>query len=349
MVKAYLLNVINQKDVVLNKIPCVKRNDLTIVPDILIYDKVESNNICTFQNKLGITLSYTLMGEYNCIQDALNVYQNGTADYTKAYDKLTSVKTVKEDFTWNMLILVDPTIEKEEISYNYILLKRIDLQDIETFLFFDACMIFETLKVIKVYIESFGNKSKLTKRENRFLGYYLEIVTSISNSGLSKSSSINLNSTKSSLIDEISALRYKKIQVMVEFVEKIYNIKIPKNLLDKKIKSTKSFGKPHLFSIMQTLGNFNREEYYRIDVHSVPFTTWSVKKMGLSKEEIINSAKSMAKTVKALKGEFIIASHNDNFVDSSLFKGWSSTYEYTIRYVSLLETNDVEKVEKMNL
>lgn len=180
MVKAYLLNVINQKDVVLNKIPCVKRNDLTIVPDILIYDKVESNNICTFQNKLGITLSYTLMGEYNCIQDALNVYQNGTADYTKAYDKLTSVKTVKEDFTWNMLILVDPTIEKEEISYNYILLKRIDLQDIETFLFFDACMIFETLKVIKVYIESFGNKSKLTKRENRFLGYYLEIVTSIS-------------------------------------------------------------------------------------------------------------------------------------------------------------------------
>ena len=57
----------------------------------------------------------------------------------------------------------------------------------------------------------------------------------------------------------------------------------------------------------------------------------------------------MAKTVKALKGEFIIASHNDNFVDSSLFKGWSSIYEYTIRYVSLLETNDVEKVEKMNL
>ena len=56
MVKAYLLNVINQKDVVLNKIPCVKRNDLTIVPDILIYDKVEANNICTFQNKLGIKI-----------------------------------------------------------------------------------------------------------------------------------------------------------------------------------------------------------------------------------------------------------------------------------------------------
>lgn len=95
--------------------------------------------------------------------------------------------------------------------------------------------------------------------------------------------------------------------------------------------------------------DLNKEEYYRIDVHSVPFTTWSAKKMGLSKDEIINSVTEMAKKVKLLNGEFIIASHNDNFVDSSLFKGWSSTYEYVVRYMSLLETNDVEKVEKMNL
>ena len=95
--------------------------------------------------------------------------------------------------------------------------------------------------------------------------------------------------------------------------------------------------------------DLNKEEYYRIDVHSVPFTTWSAKKMGLSKDEIINSVTEMAKKVKLLNGEFIIASHNDNFVDSSLFKGWSSIYEYVVRYMSLLETNDVEKVEKMNL
>ena len=128
-----------------------------------------------------------------------------------------------------------------------------------------------------------------------------------------------------------------------------------RNLSNSKIKEDFSMSYPDRIGFRNStctpfrIYDLNREEYYRIDVHSVPFTTWSVKKMGLSKEEIINSAKSMAKKVKALKGEFIIASHNDNFVDSSLFKGWSSTYEYTIRYVSLLETNDVEKVEKMNL
>ena len=95
--------------------------------------------------------------------------------------------------------------------------------------------------------------------------------------------------------------------------------------------------------------DLNIEEYYRIEVHPVPFTAWAVKKMGLKKEEIIQSAIDMAKTVKLLNGEFIIASHNDEFVDSSQFKGWISAYEYTARYISMLETNDIEKVEKMNL
>ncbi|MBQ8615822.1 MAG: hypothetical protein IJ415_04575 [Clostridia bacterium] len=65
------------------------------------------------------------------------------------------------------------------------------------------------------------------------------------------------------LIDEVSKLRYEKIQVMVHFVEKEFNIIIPKDLLQEKIKATKSFGKPHLYSILQTLGNFDREKYYR--------------------------------------------------------------------------------------
>ena len=128
-----------------------------------------------------------------------------------------------------------------------------------------------------------------------------------------------------------------------------------RNLSNSKIKEDFSMSYPDRIGFRAStctpfrIYDLNREEYYRIDVHSVPFTAWSAKRMGLSKDEIINIATGMAKTIKALKGEFIIASHNDNFVDSSLFKGWSSTYEYTIRYVSLLETNDAEKVEKMNL
>ena len=128
-----------------------------------------------------------------------------------------------------------------------------------------------------------------------------------------------------------------------------------RNLSNNKIKEDFSMSYPDRVGFRsstctpQRIYDLNKEEYYRIEVHPVPFTAWSVKKMGLKKEEIVNTAISIAKTVKILKGEFIIASHNDNFVDSSLFKGWASTYEYTVRYISLLETNDVEKVEKMNL
>jgi hypothetical protein len=133
---------------------------------------------------------------------------------------------------------------------------------------------------------------------------------------------------------------------------------IPKfysNIANSKIKEDFSMSYPDRIGFRAStctpfrIYDLNKEEYYRVEVHSVPFTTWSLKKMKLSKDEIINSATGMAKVVKNLKGEFIIASHNDNFVDSSLLKGWSSTYEYVIRYISLLETTDADKVEKMNL
>ena len=65
------------------------------------------------------------------------------------------------------------------------------------------------------------------------------------------------------LIDEVSEMRFIKIQIMVDFVEKEYGITIPKDNLENKIKTTKSFGKPHLYSILETLGDFDREKYYR--------------------------------------------------------------------------------------
>lgn len=65
-----------------------------------------------------------------------------------------------------------------------------------------------------------------------------------------------------SLINEVSELRFKKIQKMVDYIEKIYKIDIPKHELQKTIKKTKSFGKPHLYSILCKIGKYNREEYY---------------------------------------------------------------------------------------
>ena len=73
------------------------------------------------------------------------------------------------------------------------------------------------------------------------------------------------------------------------------------------------------------------------------------KKMNISRDRFIDSTIKIANLVKNVNGELVIAYHNDTFVDSSIWKGWSSAYEYTVRYASLLETNRIEEVEKMNL
>ena len=65
------------------------------------------------------------------------------------------------------------------------------------------------------------------------------------------------------LIDEVSEMRFKKIQIMVDFIEKEYGITIPKHMITNKINSTNSFGKPHLYSILEEIGNFDREKFYR--------------------------------------------------------------------------------------
>lgn len=64
------------------------------------------------------------------------------------------------------------------------------------------------------------------------------------------------------LIEEISALRLKKIKRMVDYVENIYHIKIDPKKIDEILKTTKSFGKPHIYKILSSYGKFNREEFY---------------------------------------------------------------------------------------
>ena len=66
------------------------------------------------------------------------------------------------------------------------------------------------------------------------------------------------------VVNKISELRKSKIESMVAFVENLYNISIPSNLLKEKIKTTNSFGKPHLYSIISQLGDYDREEYYKL-------------------------------------------------------------------------------------
>lgn len=65
------------------------------------------------------------------------------------------------------------------------------------------------------------------------------------------------------IVKEINILRRQKVDIMVNFVEQEFNLKIPNELLNEKLRSTNSFGKPHLYSILCEIGNFDREKYYR--------------------------------------------------------------------------------------
>lgn len=65
------------------------------------------------------------------------------------------------------------------------------------------------------------------------------------------------------IIDEVSNFRKIKKDRMVEYVEKIYNLKLDKKLIDKKFNETKSFGKPHIYELLYNYGNFDRIEFYK--------------------------------------------------------------------------------------
>ena len=109
-------------------------------------------------------------------------------------------------------------------------------------------------------------------------------------------------------IEEISALRYKKIQVMVDYIEEVYNIKIPQTLLEEKIKSTNSFGKPHLYSILQTLGDFNRENYYDL------MDKLDTSKLKLDAKTVIEKLNGSCKIILAHPVE-IMDEYNFNIIE----------------------------------
>lgn len=110
------------------------------------------------------------------------------------------------------------------------------------------------------------------------------------------------------LIEEISYLRYKKIQIMVDYIEKTYNVKIPQNVLQEKINSTNSFGKPHLYSILETIGDFDREEYYKI------MDKLDTSTLKLDAKKVITNLKDNCKIILAHPVE-IMDEYNFNYED----------------------------------
>jgi hypothetical protein len=95
--------------------------------------------------------------------------------------------------------------------------------------------------------------------------------------------------------------------------------------------------------------NLKTEEYYSILVHSVAFSDWSFVKDTLSKQHTVDTIQSIANEVKKVNGEMIVLSHNDSYADSSKWKGWTSAYEYSARYLSALESNNLVEAGKFLL
>lgn len=65
------------------------------------------------------------------------------------------------------------------------------------------------------------------------------------------------------LVDKMKLLRKKRISKMLELIKNVYEIDIDINKIQEVEKTTDSFGKPHLYKILLSYGNFDRMEYYK--------------------------------------------------------------------------------------
>lgn len=137
------------------------------------------------------------------------------------------------------------------------------------------------------------------------------------------------------LVDEISNLRKQKISIMVDYVEKTYNVTISKKLLDEKTKSTQSFGKPHLYSILETLGDFDRVEYYKT------MDKLDTSKLKLDAKKVINLLKDSCKIILAHPVE-IMDEYNFNYNDIDKLVAYLKSLG-----LSGLETHHSNQTEEM--
>lgn len=64
------------------------------------------------------------------------------------------------------------------------------------------------------------------------------------------------------LINKIAYLRNLKIERMKKLVEEIYGIKLSEEELEAKKRTTNSFGKPHIYSLLLNHGEYDRETFY---------------------------------------------------------------------------------------
>ena len=182
MVECYLVNAFSESlSFKRSEDSCIVRDNLTVVPEVLQYSKRDVKDYATlFSNNMGASISIQKMGDYGSRQEAIAAYEMGDKDYRKIYELfLNKIHPQGKDSEWNMLLIVDPDVEDKIVNHYCYIIKSFDLRDYQTFNFLDACMIFQTLKIIQEFVQSFKQRSKLTKVESFLLGYYFDILNTI--------------------------------------------------------------------------------------------------------------------------------------------------------------------------
>ena len=163
----------------------VKRDNLTLVPELIIYDRIDINDIMVFTNRLGVIITIQPYGSFKSLDKALADYlTDATNLYTKSYGELklhVLSKYSKMDTDWNMLIYVSktelPSMDKH-FNRAYVT-DSFDINHFKTYGFLDCCFIYESTYYIKEYLNSVVNKRILSKIDAYLIGFYLGAMNKV--------------------------------------------------------------------------------------------------------------------------------------------------------------------------
>lgn len=115
------------------------------------------------------------------------------------------------------------------------------------------------------------------------------------------------------LVKEGSNLRKQKIERMVEVIKLAYNIEIKQSEIDKVLKTTNSFGKPHMYKLLCNYGNFDREEYYAC------MDKLDTSELKLSAEKVLKLLKNSKANVTLAHPIEIKKEHNLKYIEIDHF------------------------------
>ena len=115
------------------------------------------------------------------------------------------------------------------------------------------------------------------------------------------------------LIKEGSKLRKLKIERMIELVKLAYSIEIKQSEVNKVLKNTDSFGKPHMYKILCKYGEFDREEYYAC------MDKLNTSDLKLSAEKVLKLLKNSKANVTLAHPIEIKKEHNLNYIEIDRF------------------------------